>query len=205
MKLNLPRGFKTRAENLSLDVRKQLGLRPTHPCPARQVAGLYGYSVTSTKSLIELLEGGFKDSFISSDTPIDDLLLINQTGFSGMMAVLRSQKMLFYNDQESVERQESVIMHEMAHAFCEHPGDDLQLCSDMGMRQHNHIHEEEARWLGGVLQIPYVGLFWYAKQGYSVEAIARAYKASVEMAQYRWNMCGIASRIARLRTAVLPR
>ena len=110
--------------------------------------------------------------------------------------------MLFYNDQESIERQESVIMHEMAHALCEHPGDDLQLKSSMGMRQHDNDYEEEARWLGGVLQIPHVGLYWYAKQGYSIEVIARVYRASVEMVQYRWNMCGIANRLKRLGASV---
>jgi hypothetical protein len=198
MKPNLPRGFQTRAEKLSLTIRERLGLRPTHTCPARRVAELYGYSVTSVGALIGLIQSGFEDSFISSDRVLDDLLRINGLEFSGMMALFRSQKMIFYNDQESSERQESVIMHEMAHALCEHPGDDLQLNSVMGMRQHDSSHEEQARWLGGVLQIPDVGLFWYAKNGYSLEAIARAYSSSIEMARYRWNACGISARLNRI-------
>ncbi|WP_394369960.1 ImmA/IrrE family metallo-endopeptidase [Hymenobacter piscis] len=104
--------------------------------------------------------------------------------------------MILYNDQHSPERQESDIMHEMAHVLCQHPGDDLQLTSDIGLRDHDAQYEEEASWLGSVLQVPDAGLMWYARRGYSIEQIAARYTASVEMVTYRWRMCGIARRLS---------
>lgn len=197
MKPSLPRGFKTRAEKLSIHYRKDLGLGPSQACPSHRLAQLLGFKLASNGYLIRLLNAGFCDDYISSPNPTEQLSGLYQAKFSAMLAIVNEEKMILFDEQESLERQESSIMHELAHALCEHPGDALQLRSDMALRIHNSSYEYEAEWMGGALQIPDVGMFWHAKRGRTVEDIARIYNASIEMAQFRWNVCGITRRLGR--------
>lgn len=199
MKRNLlPRGFKTRAEEISLDIRKKLGLRPTHACPARRVAQLYEVSVTSNAALIEtvqLLVSEFPEEHTKQQL---QSVYTSDSLFSALMVIIKDFKMILYNERHSPARQESDLMHEMAHIIQQHPGDDLQLGSDIALRGHDDQYEEEAKWLGSVLQIPEVGLMWLAKNGFSKESIAERYGASIEMVDFRWKMCGVGRRLQRL-------
>lgn len=195
----LPRGFKTRAEEKSLEIRNQLGLKPTHACPARLVAELHDISVTSNAALIQslpLLVDEFPDGAIQRQQL--ESLYSATSGFSAVVAIVREHKMILYNEQHSPGRQESDLMHEIAHVIQGHPGDDLKLNSDISLRAHDEQYEEEAIWLGSVLQIPEVGLMWFAKNRFSMEQIAERYNASLEMVRFRWGKCGVTQRLKRI-------
>ena len=109
--------------------------------------------------------------------------------------------MVLYNANHSPARQESDIMHELAHIICEHPGDCLQLNADIALRQYNTQHEEEAKWLGATLQIPEQGLFKLVQAGLSNQAIAKIYGASLEMVTFRRNKLGIDIRVSRYNSS----
>lgn len=59
------------------------------------------------------------------------------------------------------------------------------------MQGYDERQEEEAKFLGGALQISTPCLLWARKNKISVENIAKKYNASIEMAQYRMNITGI--------------
>lgn len=198
------RRFKTDAEKLSIEIRQKLGLNPKVACPARRVADLYKVSVTSVQDLIGLIGNELSD--VSRKFP--DQLTINQqlgwllrpdTKFSAMVAIVGEFKMILYNSNHSLARQESDIMHELAHIICGHPGDCLQLNADIALRQYNESHEAEAIWLGATLQIPDEGIFSLVRAGLSNETIAEVYGASLKMVAFRRQSLGIDIRISRLK------
>lgn len=203
MKHNLlPRGFKTRAEEKSLEIRNLLGIRPTEACPARRVATLYDVSITSNAALIEIipqLVAEFPDE-AEVRQQLETIYSTN-SGFSALVAIICGHKMILYNESHSAARQESDLMHEIAHIIREHPGDDLKLNSDISLRAHDAQYEQEATWLGSVIQIPEAGLMSLARNKLSIEKIAERYNASIEMVNYRWRMCGVGKRLKSMGIA----
>lgn len=195
----LRRGFKTEAEAQSVAIREKLGISPTAACPARQVAHLYGVSVSPAQCLLELVETILSDEFPDTQLVREQMCwLLRPNGeFSAIVAIVRGHKMVLYNNAHSLARQESDIMHELAHVICQHPGDCLQLNADIGLRRFDHNHEEEAKWLGAILQIPSEGLFSLVKAGYSNESIAEIYGASLEMVRFRRRLSGADVRLQR--------
>jgi hypothetical protein len=61
----------------------------------------------------------------------------------------------------------------------------------MDLRYYNPHHEEEAKYLGGCLQIPKPGLLWKLKEECTEEEISDYFFASVDMVKYRMNILGI--------------
>ena len=197
----IPRKFKSLSEVKSLEIRDKLGLKSIVACPARSVADLYGTIVTPLQCLPGIVKDGLQDHFPDSDK-IDNciaLLSSRDCGFSAVAAVVGPYKIILYNANNSPARQESDIMHEMAHIICEHQGDCLQLNADIGLRKYDTQCEEEAKWLGAALQIPEKGLLELAKAGYTNEEIAITYGASVQMAIYRRRVLAIDRRLSYIR------
>ncbi len=197
----LRRGFKKEAEAQSIAIRQKLGISPNAACPARRVAHLLGVSVSPAQCLEGLVETILSDEFPDSQLVAERMAwLLRPNGeFSAIVAVIKEHKMVLYNGAHSPARQESDIMHELAHIICEHPGDCLQLNADIGLRHFDVSHEEEAKWLGATLQIPDQGLFALVKAGLSNQAIAEIYGSSLEMVVFRRRTLGIDVRISRTR------
>ncbi|MFC5410854.1 ImmA/IrrE family metallo-endopeptidase [Larkinella bovis] len=197
----LRRGFKKDAETWSIEIREKLGVEATGACPARCVADLHGVSVTPIQCLSGLAQNFLYDEFPDQqDIDKKMALLLNRNGeFSAVVAIVGGFKMILFNSDHSPARQESDIMHELAHIICEHPGDCLQLNADIALRQYNAQHEEEAKWLGATLQVPDQGLFTLARLGLANAAIADIYGASLEMVVFRRKTLGIDLRLSRLK------
>lgn len=191
------RGFKAEAERKSLDIRRRLGLDSTDACPARLVAGLLGVTVVSVQCLPQMAT-----EHPQSDLPDTSKILEgaswlskDESGFSAMAVVIGGFKMVLFNGKNSLQRQESDIMHELAHIICQHPGDCLGLNGNIGLRIHNEQYEEEAKWLGSALQIPDEGIFCLALAGHTYDEIAGIYRASLKMTNYRRQVLAIDHRI----------
>jgi len=203
----LPKGFKKKAETQAIEIRRKLGLSTTVACPARSVAELFGAIVAPVQCLEGLIRTSLRDEFPDTNSVAEQLALLQgqSCGFHAVAVIVKEHKMILYNADNSVARQESDIMHELAHIIQEHPGDCLQLNGDIGLREYNERYEAEAKWFGATLQIPESGLFELARAGYTTGQIATVYGASEEMAIFRRNILAIDRRLSYLKPAPVRR
>jgi len=109
------------------------------------------------------------------------------------MITKAGNRIIIHNQYHSIARQQSDIMHELAHIICKH--ERAQTTYDfpipMGMRDFNEEQEEEAKCLGATLQIARPGLLWAKKKNMQTDEIASYFTASTDMVNYRMNTTGV--------------
>ena len=123
-------------------------------------------------------------------------------GFFAFYAEVGPHRMVFYNPACDPARQESDLMHEMAHVICGHEGQAIPFGEDFALRAHDPVHEREAHRMGSILQIPEDGLFWHLVDGRTDEEIAAAYGSSVRMVEWRKSKSGAVRRANAYRRKV---
>lgn len=187
----LPRGFKAKAEKIAVLCRKELDLKPFEP--------LCGFALAKHLNI----EVCIPMDFFPKNTNLDDLIGSSNkdNGWSALTMVTRKgNKLIIHNNLHSLARQQSNLMHEIAHILCDHKyneaPDDLKLLSLM--RDHNPQQEEEATYLGSALQIPREGLIWSLKQGKNYSEISDYYTASMTMVTFRINSTGVKRQLSYL-------
>ncbi len=183
----LKRGFKANTEKLAKEYREKLNI---HPCDALCAFRLAEYLKIGVYKAIE---------FINSEEYIN--LLKGENGqkceWSALtMTASSGSQIIIHNPFHSEARQQSDLMHELAHIICDHVHEkkehDFEL--PIGLRSYNSIQEEEAKCLGATLQLATPCLLWAAKRQMSNEEIASHFNSSMEMVKYRMNITGIAKR-----------
>lgn len=178
----LRRGFKAFAEKKSLEFRAILGLKDVDFLDAFLLAQHLGITI---KCASEFLGNG--EEFLklcSTDSGWSAARLINEIG----------EQIIIHNTRQSVYRQQSNLMHEIAHVVCEHdlivdPEQD-KILANLFIRPYNKTQEEEAEVLGAALQIPRDGLVKHLYKAKSIEEISEIYQASRQMVQFRINNTG---------------
>lgn len=180
------RGFKTKAENLAVEYRQKLSIHPCAPLPWQKLADFLNVPVFCVSNIIE---------------DENDLKLIMGEGISGGFSAVRlknvdGDNIILHNGSHSPARQESNIMHELAHIICGHKVSDdfLDVSIALNMRYFNERQEEEAKFLGACLQIAKPGLLMAAKRKMSYQEIADHFNASIDMVKYRMRITGIEKR-----------
>ena len=85
------------------------------------------------------------------------------------------------------------MMHEISHILLDHciPENLLHLANKFGLTYNNVLQENEAKYLGGCLQLTKPSLFASLKKNMTYEEIAEKYLASLEMVNYRINISGV--------------
>ena len=103
-----------------------------------------------------------------------------------------NRQIIVHNDYHSPGRQQSNLMHELAHVICKHELKELDYDFPLpiGMRQYDPEQEQEAECLGSTMQLPKSALLWALKRDMTPEAIADRYTASVMMVNYRLRVSG---------------
>lgn len=132
------------------------------------------------------------------DLSSTDLLNLNgQSGWSGATFECEDQPIILYNSHHSDARNESTIMHELSHIILKHKAHIDEDLKHLGLllRNYNEIHENEANWLGGCLQIPFDGLVTALLKDKSLEEIAGLYGASLDMVKFRTNKSGAKQKV----------
>jgi Zn-dependent peptidase ImmA (M78 family) len=181
---SLKRGFKAFAERKASECRKLLNLKP--------------HEHLNAFKLSEQLE---VELYIPANFPllITEIHALVNGGFSALtMKNHVDQQIIIHNDSHSDARQQSNVMHELAHIICEHPLDET--ANDYGnlpLRNYNKIHEDEAGWLGACLQLPRPALTWAMYRQMTAEQICDFYKVSKSMFQYRMNITGVARQFTK--------
>lgn len=113
----------------------------------------------------------------------------------------RNKYWIIHNNTHTHSRQQSNLMHELAHIICGHKVDDAKLNLGLSgfLRDYNEEQENEAEWLGACLQLPRPALLWALKKGMSQNDIADYFNASIEMTRFRINITGVKSQLRYLK------
>lgn len=182
------RGFKTKADKLSVSLREELGLKYYEPICAFDLCKHLDIKVLTPKEVPELLPRDIHQ--MDSDIEI----------WSALTFPLGNEKnLIIHNPQHSSRRQQSNLMHEISHVLCGHKvsKDPIVLMLSGFLRNHNENDEREAEWLGSCIQLPRAALLWALKRGMDNEEIAEYYNASDDMVRYRINITGVNKQIQR--------
>ena len=99
----------------------------------------------------------------------------------------RGNFIIIYNPTHSQKRQESNLMHELSHIICCHKMEKIKLRKDFPfpLRDYNEDQEDEAKWLGGCLQIPRKALVWGKYRGMNNNELSIHFGASSDMLNYK--------------------
>jgi Zn-dependent peptidase ImmA (M78 family) len=174
-------GFKAKCERLAADYRSKLSIHVCEPLCAFKLAEHLKIPIYNATEFL--------------NTPSDKEKLSNDDfGWSALtMVTSAGNRIIIINSFHSEARQQSDIMHELAHVICEHKQSfsDYDFEIPLGMRHFDETQEEEAICLGSTLQITRPGLLWALKRNYTVEQISNYFNSSIEMAKYRIQISGV--------------
>jgi Zn-dependent peptidase ImmA (M78 family) len=185
-------GFKTEANTIARDLRRELGLHPTDPLDPWHLAQHLDIAIINLTALRDEAE-----SAVARFTKKDREAFSAVTVFSG------SKRIIVVNDAHSRGRQASNIAHELAHSLLWH--DPSPAFDGDGVREWNAEQEEEAQWLAGALLISEEAALNIVRRKWSMEDAARFYGTSAEMVRGRINVTAARKRAAattqkRIRT-----
>jgi Zn-dependent peptidase ImmA (M78 family) len=178
----LDRGFKSWSERVAAAMRTELGIAPHAPLPVRQLAEHLGVVVITP-----------------ADVPgmtADDLKQLTHTdkyGWSAVSFTVDGSTTIIQNAENSVGRQSSDLMHELAHMILEHEPSQLILLESgqFAMRSFDEKQEDEANWLAGALLLPRTALVHCIARRLSSSAIAQEYVVSERLVIYRRGITGV--------------
>lgn len=187
----LVRGFKTKCENVSTEIRKKLGLRKCDPLAPKALAeylGVYLLEPTGVKYL--------------SEQSLHQLLYKDKDSWSAVTVSYLNIDIIIYNPSHSPWRRSSDIMHELSHIILGHkPSQIIFLTPDsqIALRDYNEDLEEEAIWLSGCLLLPREALISIKRNGLSNSKACYRYGASSDLLTFRMNMTGVNYQISATR------
>ncbi len=184
--MEFPRGFKTEAEEISRDLRSELGLT-THD--RLDPAALAAHLLIPVMMVSQLPQSSARNWFLRGP---------GQSDFSAVTAYLTaSKRFIVVNDAHSDGRQSNSICHELAHIVLGHTPDSPR---EGGRdRDWNPQQEREADWLGGSLLVPRDAAMASARRGLTNRAVAAQFGVSEALATMRMNATGarlVAARVS---------
>jgi IrrE N-terminal-like domain len=176
------RGFKAAAERIAAEQRQLLGLSTVAPLLARLLANHHRIILIEPAQI-----PGMTPAFLTQ------LLIIDPSAWSGVTLEANSRVAIIYNSEHSPARQESDIMHELSHIFCNHQPTQLVQLNNLPivLRSFDSTQEDEASWLSGCLKLPRPALLWARQRGMDDAAIAAHFEMSIDLAIYRRNKTGV--------------
>jgi Zn-dependent peptidase ImmA (M78 family) len=185
------RGFKTWAERTAVERRSLLQLRSHLPLPSRTLGNHLGVAIITPVEIVGIPEH-----------VVAQLLKTDPSSWSAVTISKFDRSTIIHNTTHSPRRQESDLMHELAHILCEHkPAQLIQIPNaSFALRSYDREQEDEASWLGSCLQIPRVALLWAVRQGMDNYQMADHFNASLDLVKYRRDMTGVNRQISYTAT-----
>lgn len=187
-KTKYKRGFKKWADDEALRLRRELDLNDMSPLCAFKLCEHLNIPLWEPKHVRGL-----------SSEEITILLESGSTQWSAATIPLSKEKsLIIHNPNHSPARQQSNLMHEIAHILCGHEVSEERKATGLSgfLRNHDEEQENEAEWLGACLQLPRPALIWALKRKMKIDQIAEHFSASVEMVRYRINITGVKKQLS---------
>lgn len=182
--MNLRRGFKSEANEISRQIRRELRLRLTDPLDPWKLAEHLGIPVETLMSL-------------KHDAPsaVAQLTRNDHEAFSAVTIFAGYRRLIVVNDAHSRGRQASSLAHELAHSLLLHEPESA--FDGEGAREWNAEQEEEAQWLAGALLVSDEAALAIARDNLSLEEAAARFGTSIDMVRSRINVTGSRKRTPR--------
>ena len=183
------RGFKTEAERLAIDVRRELRLSPFDRLQPERLADHLGIPVVSLTSL--LCYGARQDSIthLTSSTRRSD--------FSAMTVFRGTFRLVIANPVHSSGRRANSVVHELSHVILEH--EPHGAIGRGGCRRWDQRMESEADWLAGALLLPRDAALRILRQEIPLNRAAGIYGVSRSLLEWRLNHTGARVQVERER------
>ena len=187
----MKRGFKKLAETKALEFRKELSLKYYEKLPAELLADYLNVELITPYNIQGLPSK-------------DKIILLNHDSASWSAITIKNRRRKFviiYNPTHSKKRQESNLMHELSHIICGHTMEKIKLRKNFPfpLRDYNSAQEDEAKWLGGCLQIPRRALLWGKFNKMTNSELSGHFGASINMLEYRLNITGVDRQMNSIR------
>jgi hypothetical protein len=186
----MERGFKTRCENVSQQVRSELGLNKDAPLPPESLAKHMGVYLWKPADIGDLSSHALKQLGKDKDS------------WSAVTVALGGIESVIYNPLHVRGRQSSDIMHELSHILLEHKPIEIMLFSkdlEIVLRDYDPDIEEEANWLSGCLLLPRDALLAVRAKNLDELTVCQNYYVSQPLLIYRMNMTGVARQTGLIR------
>lgn len=176
------RGFKSWAENSALTIRSGLGLRHVDPLEGRVLAGDLGVRVWTPHYVPGLARETLE-------------YLVSPEGDEWSALTVRAGRtdLIVLNPAHSLARQNSDLMHELAHIIRNHEPAQILISegAGVGLRTFNEVQEAEANWLAGCLLLPRAAVAYHLARGMARETLAECFGVSMDLLRYRINVTGL--------------
>lgn len=186
----LARGFKTRGENMSLQLRRELNLRSIDPLSPIDLANHLNVAVWKPEDVL-----GF------SAQARGVLLGKGKDEWSAVTITYGGTDIIVHNSSHSPTRQSSDLMHELSHILLDHEPSKMLFSKDIKvvLRDFNQDQEDEASWLSGCLLLPREALLFIRRTRMNTTEACRRYAVSHELLTYRMNMTGVNYQLGTAR------
>ena len=179
----LPRGFKAEAERIAQRLRADAGVGRSARLKLKPVAESLDVRIVSADELVPL-------------EILHEIERIQAYSFSACTFEINERHVIVFNPIRSRPRRRSDIAHELAHIILEHDLTEIQYLNDVPFRTCRPDQEQEATALGGTLLLPRRALLEEARNGATIERVAKKFDVTKQMAQFRWNSTGVERQVA---------
>lgn len=178
------------AERTSMSFRQKLKIGAAQALPARILAEHLGVILLTPRDIPGMIE--------------DDIqVLSGDNGYSAMSLAVDDRKLIIRNPSHGEARTESDLMHELAHFIRKHNESGRADWGNLGLAMpvYDKEQEDEAKFLGGCLQVPREGLLKVVLNGMLPSEIATMFGASEALVGYRIKVTGVMMHVARYKKA----
>lgn len=176
------RGFKSECERHVAQFRSELKLSDDEPIHMEKAATHLEIPVIALREFLA------RSGRTRNDAAVAEIY----SKVSAFTIFNRSHRTIVYNEEHLAPRHRSNLAHELSHALLQHPARNSGL-----LPEQEKLHEEEARWMGGVLMLTAKQAWRIASERMPHSAAEAQFLVSPEMLRYRLNVTGATRAPAR--------
>ncbi|HKS17804.1 MAG TPA: ImmA/IrrE family metallo-endopeptidase [Bradyrhizobium sp.] len=186
----LRRGFRTWCENAARGYRRELGLEPFARLDPRLLASKLGVRIWAPHEVPGL-----------PSTSLRQLTKTDPSNWSAVTICVADKLLVVINDQDSPERQNNSLAHELSHIVLSHKAAQVFVspAGQMLLSEYDRVQEEEANCLSGTLLVPRDALLSFLSLGHDQSRIATHFAVTRDVLQMRINLTGVGKQLAKRR------